>query len=216
MSLFNNKARRLRNRIEKWKFKLGVELFEERLLLSQIPVTNTNDNGVNSLRAAIVAANAAPGSTIVFQIPGTSPFVINVSSGALPSLTAQTTIDGTTESTFLGSAAVIEINGGGNPFDGLTLGTTSGGSSILGLDIANFNGAGIRVESAGDTVTDNLIGTDPTGKSTGPGNQVGIFIDGTNGGSAATIGGAAAGGAIPSGSTPWQACRSAVPAPPGT
>ncbi len=40
--------------------------------------------------------------------------------------------------------------------------------------------------SANDSITDNLIGTDPTGTTTGPGNQIGVEIDGVSG---TTIGG---------------------------
>src|SRR6516164_8941751 len=76
------------------------ERFEDRLLLAMtIPVTNTGDSGSGSLRDAINMANkpANNGSTIVFQIPGTSPFVIHVPSAALPTLVEPTTIDGTTQ-----------------------------------------------------------------------------------------------------------------------
>ncbi len=148
---------------------------------SPYAVINTNDVGSGSLRAAIVNANLSTGQTITFAIPGTAPFVINLSSG-LPAIVVPTTIDGTTE-------AGVQINGQGQSFDGLTLGSGSSGSKITGLDIVNFNGAGIRVESSGDTIVNNLIGTDTTGKLAGPGNQVGIFIDGANSGTSATIGG---------------------------
>ena len=191
MSLFGKKAMRLRDRTQKWKLKLGVELFEERLLLSQIPVTNTQDAGAGSLRAAITAANSTPGSEIVFQIPGPSPVVIDVTSAALPTIIAQTTIDGTTESTFLHSAAVVQINGGGNAFDGLTLGLNSDGSTITGLNIADFKGNGINVQSGSNTISDDLIGTDPTGLVAGPGNATGILVTGSNN----VIGGTTAGAA---------------------
>jgi len=152
-------------------------------------VTNTNDSGPGSLRAVIGYANANPNATVVFNIPGTSPFVIDVTSGVLPTISARTTIDGTTESLFLGQPAVVQINGGGHAFDGLTLGTGSGDSTVKGLQIVDFAGAGIHVESSGDTVVDNLIGTDGNPAHNNVGNQVGIFVDGANGGSAATIGG---------------------------
>ena len=43
-----------------------------------IVVTNTNDVGAGSLRAALAAANAnADPSTILFNIPGTAPHVIS-------------------------------------------------------------------------------------------------------------------------------------------
>ncbi len=196
MKLFKKTARRPRTRGRNQAIKLGVELFEERLLLTNIPVMTTADNGSNmtpfpnSLRAAILAADNTPNSTIVFQIMGgSSPFVIDVMTTALPAITAPTTIDGTTN---LGQPAVIQINGGGQAFDGLTLGPGSDGSMITGLDIADFSGAGIRVESTGDAITNNLIGTDPTGKLAGPGNQLGIFVDGASGGKGAIIGGTSA------------------------
>jgi hypothetical protein len=39
---------------------------------AQIVVTNTNDSGAGSLRAAITAADATPGSTITFNLPANS------------------------------------------------------------------------------------------------------------------------------------------------
>jgi parallel beta-helix repeat protein len=159
-------------------------------------VTNTTDNvpgsEVGSLRVVLLDANNSPppaGQTdhITFAIPGTSPFVItptavppNSAVLPMPTIGVPVTIDGTTESSFLGQPAVVQLNGGGQSIDGLTLGAGSGGSTITGLDIANFNGAGIHIESSSDTITDNLIGTNPAGTGVGPGNQIGIFVDGSS------------------------------------
>ncbi len=60
-------------------------------LSGQIHVTNTNDSGSGSLRAAITAADANPGSTIVFDTGVTG--AIDLLS-ALPALTANTNIIG--------------------------------------------------------------------------------------------------------------------------
>jgi hypothetical protein len=54
-------------------------------------VTTTNDIGAGSLRAAITAANADPGSTIAFAL---SPFATITLTSALPAITADMTIDG--------------------------------------------------------------------------------------------------------------------------
>ena len=156
-------------------------------------VTNTNDSGAGALRSAISFANTTPGTTIVFAIAGTSPFVIAVKSVALPEIKKSTTIDGTTESTFLGQPAVVEINGDGNSYDGLTLGAMSDGSTIDGLEIIEFGDSGIHVESSGDTIFGNLIGTDGSPTEKAAGNTVGVFVDGANGGTGATIGGTSAG-----------------------
>ena len=77
-----------------------------------------------------------------------------------------------TEAVFLGQSAVIAINGGANNFDGLTLAPGSDKSVIQGLDIVNFKGAGIHVQSQMDTIEGNWIGTDSTGLVAGPGNAV--------------------------------------------
>ncbi len=55
-------------------------------------VTNTNDSGAGSLREAITEADANPGNTITFAIPG-GPAAINLLS-ALPDLTGTITIQG--------------------------------------------------------------------------------------------------------------------------
>lgn len=60
-------------------------------------VTNLNNSGAGSLRAAITAANGAPGTTILFNIPSPAPWTINLST-PLPQITANNTvIDGTTQ-----------------------------------------------------------------------------------------------------------------------
>src|SRR5262249_28487303 len=96
--------------------------------------------------------------------------------GALPTITIPMIIDGTTESSFLHKPAVVEINGGGLSFDGLTLVSKSSGSQIIGLDLANFKGNAINVQTDGNLITGNMIGTDPSGTAAGPGNTVGILL----------------------------------------
>ncbi len=104
---------------------------------------------------------------------------------ALPTISVPVTIDGTTE-------PGVEIDGGDQAFDGLILGAGSGGSVITGLTIANFNGAGIHIESSNDSITDNQVGTDPAGTGAGPGNYVGILVNAANGGTGVRIGGTTA------------------------
>ena len=102
----------------------------------------------------------------------THTFTILVSS-ALPTVTATVTIDGSSEPTLLGrQAAVIQINGGGGQYDGLTL--DGQGDTVNDLNIVNFGVAGIDIESSGATITDNLIGTTPR-QIGGAGNSVGIL-----------------------------------------
>ena len=72
-----------------------IEALEERQLLTTFNVTNSNDSGVGSLRAAIISSNAATGvtiNTINFQIGdgGTQPIALQWAS---PTLTHAVTSD---------------------------------------------------------------------------------------------------------------------------
>ena len=177
-------------------------------------VLNTADSGFGSLRQAIVNADQEPGpDTITFAIPGAGVHTINPAS-PLPRITDQVNLDGTTERTFLGLPAagppVIQLNGNGLPGDGLVLGSTppgpsvggtsSAGSAIIGLDIYNFRrGSGIHIQTNGNLITGNFLGTDVNGTAAGPGNQQGVLID-TNA-SGNTIGGTGAAGNVISGNS---------------
>ena len=73
-------------------------------------VTNTNDSGAGSLRQAILDANANEGAeTITFAIPGSGRHTITLAN-ALPAITENTTIDGTSQSGFIGTP-LIELDG---------------------------------------------------------------------------------------------------------
>jgi len=184
-----------------------VQLVEERILLTNIVVTNPTDMDVAgevSLRQAILASNLdTPGpNSITFGITGSGPYVINLQS-PLPDITVPVVLDGTSQEGYSDSGPpVIEINGGGMTGDGLLLAPGSNGSTIEGLDIAGFpdssgtDGAGIHIQSNGNLVQANFLGTDLTGKAAGPGNFFGVFVDG---GSNNTIGGVGSAGNLISG-----------------
>ncbi|MFN8708700.1 MAG: DUF4347 domain-containing protein, partial [Planctomyces sp.] len=129
-------------------------------LMATFTVTNTNDSGAGSLRQAILDANANAGQdTIVFSIAGTGTQVINVLS-ALPTITDQLTIDGTTQAGYVaGSFRPVVLDGNNLDASGLTLGVGSDGSIIQGLVIREFSDAGIN---SGTTIAstadiDNVI-----------------------------------------------------------
>ncbi len=147
-------------------------------------VTNTLDYNPNtsppgtpipgSLRYAI--SQVSPSNPdVIFDIQAISPFVITLL--APIDITTVVNIEGITQ-------PGVQVNGGGNSFDGLVFGAGSGGSTIIGLAFADFTGGNaIHVESSNDTITENMIGVD------GEGNDVGIFVDGALGGTNVTIGG---------------------------
>lgn len=164
-----------------------------------------------SLREAIIAANNTANSpvgtpdVINFAIPGAGPHVIDVSSGggALPSITDAVTINGYSENTDGASSAntaaitaainatiLIVLDGNGLNAHGLTIVPGGDGSTIRGLNIQDFDGAGIQISgSDNNTVAGNFIGTNTAGNAAA-GNIDGVVIAGASSGN--TIGGTAA------------------------
>ncbi len=142
-----------------------------------LTVTNTNDAGAGSLRAAILAANANAGvtDTIGFDIPGPGPHSIALTS-VLPVINDPVIIDGTTEPNFAG-IPIVELVGtgiaGGNAY-GLRL--DAGSSTVRGLVINRFSLAGIQIVTGGaNSISGNYIGTD-TGGTLARANGTGIIV----------------------------------------
>jgi hypothetical protein len=140
-------------------------------------VVNTSDSGAGSLRQAILDANANPGlDTIAFDIPGSGVQTITPAT-SLPAITDPVLLDGYTQpgsspnALAIGDDAVllIELDGSTASGIGLLIEGPNGGSTVRGLVINRFP-VGIKigqgVESDGNTVAGNFIGTDPTGMST--------------------------------------------------
>jgi titin len=144
--------------------RLAVERLEDRATPAIFTVLNTNDSGADSLRQAILDANALAGpDTIQFSIGGGGAQTIAPTS-ALPAITDPVTIDGTTQPGFAG-APLIELNGSsaGTGFvRGLTI--NAGNSTVRGLVINRFASDAILLESGGgNRIEGNYLGTDATG-----------------------------------------------------
>lgn len=135
--------------------------------------------GFTTLRAAMMEAEALAGAdTITFHHlpPGIHTIVVGK---ALPTITAKggsITIDGTTlpgyDPTHLPG---VMISGPLVPAPGLTI--ESGNSTIKGLGILGFSGAGILLrENGSNEIFNNLIGIDRTSATGNNGNDHGIEI----------------------------------------
>ncbi|HEY4167251.1 MAG TPA: hypothetical protein VGM96_10760, partial [Reyranella sp.] len=119
--------------------------------MATFTVTNLNDSGTGSLRAAIIEANAAsPGSpnTINFD-PSLAGGTITLNT-ALPSITNPTSI--VASSTTAGSPPTIEINFNGHA--GLTFDAGSQGSQLIGVALGGASGAGVTL-NAGNILLNN-------------------------------------------------------------
>jgi CSLREA domain-containing protein len=143
-------------------------------------ICQTSTPGQCALRAAIEEANALGGAdTINFDIPGSGPHTITPA-GGLPAITKPVAIDGTSQPGFAGTP-IIEIDGNNQAKDGFWLKPGSDGSTIRGFVINDFvGGSGIEIESSGNTIVGNYLGTNVAGTAV-DGNVEGIFInDGAN------------------------------------
>src|SRR3990172_5350107 len=102
-----------------------------------------------TLREAVIAANGAPNGAaadrIHFNLPGTAPFVLGLTT-ALPSINDPLVIDGTTQPGFSGSPLIVlDGSQAGSTVNGLTLAASN--SQVKGLAITEFGGSGIVVLS---------------------------------------------------------------------
>jgi hypothetical protein len=127
------------------------------------PVTSTGDSGPNTLRQAILDANANPGvDLITFNISAVGVQVIKPAT-PLPSITDAVKIDGTTQPGYA-STPLIQLDGtlAGTGANGLSI--TTSNCTLLGLDVTHFSADGIFVQAGNNnTFQSNIIGLDPTG-----------------------------------------------------
>jgi hypothetical protein len=142
-------------------------------------VTNSNDSGPGSLRAAILAANTQAGlQTIRFAIPGAQVHVITLLS-ALPPISEPLIINGLSQP---GASCAtwpptpqVELRGAPGVPVGLDL---AGGQSLVrGLALHSFSTA-VQIGSAENALQCNLIGTTATGAAGASLMQRGVAISG--------------------------------------
>src|SRR5262249_42626938 len=135
-----------------------VTVLEGRALLSTLTVTNTDDSGAGTLRAAVNQANSENGGdTIVFSSLFHTPQTITLTSGPLTLSGPATTINGPGAAMLTISGGevsqVIDVEGGFAAISGLTI---SGGRANHGGGLIN-KGANLSLTSV--TITGNSATT---------------------------------------------------------
>ncbi len=145
-------------------------------------VSSVADSGPGTLRQAILDANAQSGfDSIAFNIVTVGTPTINLAS-ALPNITDPLSINGATQP----SSGLVDINGGGGAFDGLTI--TAGASTVRGLLLRGFSGHGLVISGGGgNTIVGDSFGLDSF-LAKRPNTLENILIDNS---ASNTIGGAA-------------------------
>ncbi|MDR3621387.1 MAG: Calx-beta domain-containing protein [Paludisphaera borealis] len=164
-------------------------------MLSTFTVENTADDGAGSLRWAILQVNADTSpSTIQFAIPGAGVRTIALTS-ALEPIIHPVTIDARTQPAYSGQP-LVKLDGSALPMVQNGLVISAGDSTVAGLIISGFQGAGILLTTGGgNLVTSNYIGVGPQGISAHPnGDGVVILASSHN-----TIGGGTGAGNLISG-----------------
>lgn len=129
-----------------------------------------------TLRAAIENANRIAGrDSIPFDIPGAGPHLIALAS-PLPAITEPLALDAMSQPGWAPGAPVVGLTGAAG--DGLVL--SEGESSVRGLAIGGFSGAGVRITGpGGNRVVGCAIGVGAGG--TPLPNGVGVLVDGSPG-----------------------------------
>lgn len=156
---FGPRSNRPKDQARSQRRWLTLERLEDRSVLSGFSVVNLNDAGSGSLRQAILDANAAAGTDeIIFDVAG----IIQLTSGALPTLTDCVDINGTSAPNFAG-APLVEIDF--NNFDGLKIASSALGSSVKSLAWTGASNNAITLNGGGDVTI--------------AGNYIGISLDGT-------------------------------------
>lgn len=159
-------------------------------------IASPGADGNISLQEAIQAANNTPNSPAVvpdvieFAIPGAGPHVIDLSGplAGLNTITDAVTIDGYSQPGASANTADIDspintnlqivLDGAGVLTGALTITETGGGTTIRGLNIRDFTGTAIAINSSdSNVVSGNFIGTNTAGTAA-DGNLVGVSIIG--------------------------------------
>lgn len=141
------------------KAGLSYESLEVRNVLSTFSVINLNDSGAGSLRQAILDSNSTAGADVIsFSVAGSIQLT-----GALPALTDEVDIDGTTAPGYSGTPLVeLDFNGA----RGLHFNSGASNSELRSLALVDAGGAGVKLNAVdGVVIVGNYIGIGLNGEA---------------------------------------------------
>jgi parallel beta-helix repeat protein len=156
-------------------------------------VTNTNDTGPGSLRAALYHAADHPGTPVTFNLPNSDPgfsggvFTIKITGHLPPLATNGVTVDATTQPGYAGKPLVFVDGSNVLAESGQPPGLMIYGANctVKGLGFIRSPWVGVALllpDATGNTVRDCWCGVDPGGTSAAANTKQGIQIsDGAHG-----------------------------------
>ncbi len=152
-------------------FRQAFDRLEDRRLMATFAVTNANESGAGSLRAAITSANATPAADVIsFNIAGGGVKTINLLN--VLTIDQPVTIDATTQPGYAG-APLVRVRNGASVNNGIQVNAAN--SVVRGLSLTEFS-IGITVDQPNVTIRNCYIGLDPTGAAAGNSND-GILVN---------------------------------------
>lgn len=151
-SFFGERSNIRKNPGKRARRSYSLERLEDRSLLTTFTVVNLSDAGAGSFRQALLDANSTAGADVIdFSIAGT----IGLKS-ALPTITEEVNIDGTTAPGFAGTP-VIQVDF--NNKAGLKFVAGSEDSALRSLSIVDASASGVKVDDANNVqIVGNFIG----------------------------------------------------------
>lgn len=140
-------------------------------------------DGVISLREAILATNSSANGTggadrILFGI-ASGQQTITIATTDLPTISQAIYIDGSSQTGFASAPLISLVDGDARNY-GVRLGSGSDGSYVKAINLQGFQTAGIEIQSYGNTLAGNWIGTSSSGTSVSA-NGIGVLISGGDG-----------------------------------
>ncbi len=161
-------------------------------------VTNTNDSGVGSLRAAIIYAQDHPNTTITFNIPANDPghtgsIYLLQPTDTMLTPSSGTIINGSTQPNGNPNGPSFMLDGANGPQPQYSVPffyLNGAGVTISGLAFRNSPASAIQIDTAnatGNVIKGCWIGLDASGAAAAPNAYAGISL--TNGAHGNTVGG---------------------------
>jgi hypothetical protein len=141
----------------------GIEQLEPRTVLATFMVASVADSGPQTLRDAILKANASPGADFIqFAIPAAATSLVIAPATPLPTITDSVSIDARSQPGVSLDGTALFRNRAAS-YDGLQFSPTAVNSSVAGLRLTGFRGTAIVAAGNGF----QLLGSNLTNNDTG-------------------------------------------------